>query len=250
MTKQVEITNRSGHVLRGIVNIPDEGSRFPAIINVHGFTGNKSGYKNIYTHTARFLAENGFASVRFDLYGNGESDGEFEDMTFTGILHDIEDIINWTKQQDFANPDKIILSGQSMGGYAAATAAPIVNPHALILMCPGAGMWFGCKDRAEAMEAQGITKADIEGLCFPTSFNHDLYQYEPFSSAAGYTGAVLLIRGTADDLVDDATCHRYEALYNGKCSYKTIEGAHHNFASGSARAELDRLILEFLTPLK
>ena len=171
-------------------------------------------------------------------------------MTFTGILHDIEDIINWTKQQDFANPDKIILSGQSMGGYAAATAAPIVNPHALILMCPGAGRWFGCKDRAEAMEAQGITKADIEGLCFPTSFNHDLYQYEPFSSAAGYTGAVLLIRGTADDLVDDATCHRYEALYNGKCSYKTIEGANHNFASGSARAELDRLILEFLTPLK
>ncbi len=62
-----------------------------------------------------------------------------------------------------------------MGGYAAATAAPIVNPHALILMCPGAGMWFGCKDRAEAMEAQGITKADIEGLCFPTSFLTMIY---------------------------------------------------------------------------
>ena len=143
MTKQVEITNRDGHILRGIVNIPEDGTRFPAIVNVHGFTGNKSGYKSIYTHTARFLAEHGFASVRFDLYGNGESDGEFEDMTFTGILHDIEDIINWTKTQDFANPDKIILSGQSMGGYAAATAAPIVNPYALMLMCPGAGMWFG-----------------------------------------------------------------------------------------------------------
>ena len=182
MTKQVEITNRDGHILRGIVNIPEDGTRFPAIVNVHGFTGNKSGYKSIYTHTARFLAEHGFASVRFDLYGNGESDGEIEDMTFTGILHDIEDIINWTKTQDFANPDKIILSGQSMGGYAAATAAPIVNPYALILMCPGAGMWFGCKDRAEAMEAQGITKADIEGLTFPTSFNHDLFNYEPFLS--------------------------------------------------------------------
>ena len=173
-----------------------------------------------------------------------------EDMTFTGILHDIEDIINWTKTQDFANPDKIILSGQSMGGYAAATAAPIVNPYALILMCPGAGMWFGCKDRAEAMEAKGITKADIEGLTFPTSFNHDLFNYEPFSSAEGYNGPVLLIRGTADDLVDDATCHRYESLYNGKCNYKTIEGANHNFASAFARAELDKLMLEFLTPLK
>ena len=86
MTKQVEITNRDGHILRGIVNIPEDGTRFPAIVNVHGFTGNKSGYKSIYTHTARLLAEHGFASVRFDLYGNGESDGEFEDMTFTGAL--------------------------------------------------------------------------------------------------------------------------------------------------------------------
>ena len=52
------------------------------------------------------------------------------------------------------------------------------------------------------------------------------------------------------NLVDDATCHRYESLYNGKCNYKTIEGANHNFASAFARAELDKLMLEFLTPLK
>ena len=38
MTKQVEITNRDGHILRGIVNIPEDGTRFPAIVNVHGVT--------------------------------------------------------------------------------------------------------------------------------------------------------------------------------------------------------------------
>ena len=32
MTKQVEITNRDGHILRGIVNIPEDGTRFPAEI--------------------------------------------------------------------------------------------------------------------------------------------------------------------------------------------------------------------------
>lgn len=114
MTRQVEFVNRSGHTLRGIVNLPDTGVRFASIVNIHGFTGNRSGYKNIYTHTARVLAENGFASVRFDLYGNGESDGEFSDMTFTSILEDIEDIISWAKKQEWADPDKIILSGQSM----------------------------------------------------------------------------------------------------------------------------------------
>lgn len=250
MTRQVEFVNRSGHTLRGTVNLPDTGVRFASIVNIHGFTGNRSGYKNIYTHTARVLAENGFASVRFDLYGNGESDGEFSDMTFTSILEDIEDIISWTKKQEWADPDKIILSGRSMGGYAAATAAPRTNPYALVLMCPGAGMWYGCKERAEAMEAKGITTADIEGLCFSTAFNHDLYQYEPFSSASGYIGPVLLIRGTADELVDDATCKKYEALYPGHCTYRTIDGANHNFASLTARAELDRLLLDFLQPLK
>lgn len=108
MTRQVEFVNRSGHTLRGIVNLPDTGVRFASIVNIHGFTGNRSGYKNIYTHTARVLAENGFASVRFDLYGNGESDGEFSDMTFTSILEDIEDIISWAKKQEWADPDKII----------------------------------------------------------------------------------------------------------------------------------------------
>ncbi|MFQ9679855.1 MAG: hypothetical protein ACLRZH_06915 [Ruthenibacterium lactatiformans] len=37
-----------------------------------------------------------------------------------------------------------IPSGQSMGGYVAASIAPRLRPHGLILMCPGAGMWYGC----------------------------------------------------------------------------------------------------------
>ena len=53
-----------------------------------------------------------------------------------------------------------------------------------------------------------------------------------------------------DDLVDDATCHKYETLYSGKCTYQTIEGANHNFASASARKELNESILTFLQALK
>ena len=81
MTKQVEITNRDGHILRGIVNIPEDGTRFPAIVNcTMALQGIKAVTKYLYAHS-QILAEHGFASVRFDLYGNGESDGEFEDMT-------------------------------------------------------------------------------------------------------------------------------------------------------------------------
>ncbi len=58
LTKQVEITNRDGHILRGIVNIPEKDAhKIPCYCKCTRLYRNKSGYKNIYTHTARLLAE-------------------------------------------------------------------------------------------------------------------------------------------------------------------------------------------------
>ena len=73
-TIQAEIKNRKGNTLRGIVTLPGEG-RYPAVLNLHGFGGNMSGYKALHVSMARELAAAGIGCVRFDFYGNGESDG-------------------------------------------------------------------------------------------------------------------------------------------------------------------------------
>ena len=140
MIRYTEIKNRKNHTLRAMLNLPDGVSHPPVVLNLHGFGGSLSGYKYAHTHLARVLEANGIACLRFDFYGCGESDGEFEEMTFTGLLEDTQDVYEWLKGQDFVDTDKIILSGQSMGGFVAATAAPKLNPYGLILMCPGAGM--------------------------------------------------------------------------------------------------------------
>lgn len=83
------------------------------------FTDSAAAYPVINTHIhilPRVLEANGIACLRFDFYGCGESDGEFEEMTFTGLLEDTQDVYEWLKGQDFVDTDKIILSGQSMGG--------------------------------------------------------------------------------------------------------------------------------------
>lgn len=246
MIKQLELVNRSGHTLRGILDFPDEKDTAPVLVHIHGFGGTKTGYKNAHTHMGRALAANGIACVRFDMYGNGDSDGEFSDMTFTSLLEDTEDIFNWARAQPWAEADNMILSGQSMGGYVAACAAPRLNPAALVLQCPGAGMWFGALERAQMMEEQGIFYADVEGQKFSAAFNKDLHQYEPFSTAEGYKNRVLLIRGTADELVDDGTCQKYCSVYGDACTYVTIEGANHNFASLPAREACEKAIIDFL----
>ena len=163
---QVQFQNRNGHTLRGIVTLPDTEGKVPFVVHLHGFAGSCSGYKSMYTHLSRALAAQGIGSARFDFYGNGESDGEFEDMSFDGLHTDAQDIFAWAAQQPYVDSEKMFLSGQSMGGYIAASCAPVIQPHGLILLCPGAGMWFGCAQRADGVTQTGKDYADMEGLCY------------------------------------------------------------------------------------
>lgn len=246
MNKQISIINRDGHTLMGVATLPKGVEKPPVLINIHGFGGNKCGYKNLHVQMARELEKSGIACVRFDMYGNGESDGEFSDMTFTSLLNDTEDIYNWVLEQEWVDVDNVILSGQSMGGYVAACAAPKLKPAKLILQCPGAGMWNGALERALAMEEKGIFSADVEGLCFSTAFNKDLHSYEPFTTAKGYEGPVLLVRGTEDQLVDHAACEKYMEVYGDACTFVEIEGGNHNFSSIPIREKLFKSIVEFI----
>ena len=51
-----------------------------------------------------------------------------------------------------------------MGGYIAASCAPKIQPHGLILLCPGARLWFSCDQMAKAMQQMGQDYIDIESV--------------------------------------------------------------------------------------
>ena len=123
-TLQAAFENRNGHTLRGIVTLPDTEEKVPMVLLLHGFSGNLYGYKGLNTRIARALANAGIGCARFDFYGNGESDGEFQDMRFTGLYEDAEDMFSWMQSQPYADATRCWLSGQSMGGYVAASTAP------------------------------------------------------------------------------------------------------------------------------
>lgn len=247
MIQLVEVKNRKGKMLRGVLTLPDGVENPWIVLNLHGFGGSKSGHKNSHTHLSRVLLEEGIGCARFDFYGCGESDGEFEELTFTGQLQDTEDLYNWIIDSKITDKEHIILSGQSLGGYVASCAAPKLQPIGLILMCPGGGMWFGCKERSDQLKAKGIQFVDLEGLKFNVDFNYDLYNYEPFSSAKGYDKKVLLVRGTEDKLVNEEACEMYLKCYNKEnTTYVQVEGGDHNFASIPARVACEKAIIDFV----
>lgn len=246
MIKLAEIINRNGKTLRGIISLPDGIEKPSVVLNLHGFGGTLSGHRSSHTHLSRVLAKSNIGCARFDFYGNGESDGEFEDMTFTSLLEDTEDIYKWLQEQDFLDKDRIILSGHSMGGFVAASSAPKLQPFGLILLSPGAGMWYGCKERSDELRNQGIEFGDMEGLKVNIAFNYDLAKYNPFEDAKGYNGPVLIMRGTKDPLVSTEICEQYMALYKGKKEYIELDGANHNFASIPHREACEAEVLKFI----
>lgn len=246
VTLQISMQNRKGHTLRGIATLPDCPGKVPCVLLLHGFTGNVYGYKGLNTRIARDLAQAGIGCVRFDFYGNGESDGEFEDMIFTGLYEDAEDMFNWMKQQPFANPNQLYLSGQSMGGYVAASCAPKINPKGLILLCPGAGMWFGAAQRADAIVEKGQDWFDLEGLKYMMAFNYDLAGHPaPYEEAKGYEGPALIIRASDDKLVDDTVCQTYAKGYI-QPELVTAEGGGHNFTSIPVRKTVTENMIAFV----
>ena len=190
-TLQVSMENRVGCTLRGIVTLPETNEPVPFVLNLHGFAGSASGYKYLHTHMARMLADHGVGCARFDFYGCGESDGEFSDMTFDGLHSDAADLYAWVRAQPYVDSRRVFLSGQSMGGYVAASIAPRLRPHGLILMCPGAGMWYGCARRADMVTQSGKDYADLEGLVYKMAFNYNMAAHpDPFEEAKGYNGPV------------------------------------------------------------
>lgn len=189
-TLQVSFANRSGHVLRGIVTLPEgEGPR-PFVVHLHGFGGSLSGHKYMYTNMARALAREGIGCARFDFFGCGESDGEFGETTLTGFHHDAEDMCAWAIEQGYADAAHLVLSGQSMGGYVAASVAPAVAPAALVLQCPGAAMWYGAAERADMVTKAGKDSVDLEGLTYAMAFNYDMASHpDPLRGGSGLRGA-------------------------------------------------------------
>ncbi len=245
-TLQVSMVNRGGHTLRGIVTLPDTGKKVPCVLLLHGFMGSAAGYKGLNIRIARDLAEKGIGCARFDFYGNGESDGEFQDMTFSGLYEDAEDMFVWMAQQPFADPNQCYLSGQSMGGYVAASCAPKLKPKGLLLLCPGSGMWFGCAERADAVTKSGKSWYDMEGLRYEMAFNYDMASHpNPYEEAKGYNGPVLLIRADDDKIADEASFQDYVKCYQ-EPEIMTTENGGHNFTAVPVRKALTDSMAAFI----
>ena len=91
---EVEVSIGSqGLRMVGTLALP-EALPAPVVLLLHGFTGTRDEMaiagtgEGIFTRVARLLAAAGYASLRVDFIGSGDSVGDFADTTFEGQVAD------------------------------------------------------------------------------------------------------------------------------------------------------------------
>ncbi len=86
----------------GVIEKPQKGSCFPTVLLFHGGRNNKDNFPS-FPYIRDMLIEEGFATVRIDFFGSGESDGNFIDKTNEMLLNNIKDTVSFMVTKNFTS---------------------------------------------------------------------------------------------------------------------------------------------------
>ena len=209
----------NGQKVIGTLETPENISNPPVVLMLHGFMGSRHELdvngteEGVYSRAARILAENGLASLRIDFRGSGESDGKWEDTTFSRQIEDANAAVNWLKNNNKINSEKIGVLGWSQGGLIAshvakfnpdiksvALWAPVTHPFMTFSNLLGADLVL----EAAASEPEKRFSATTpwgNNTTLKGKFFKEVLSKNPIGAIADYKGPLLVIRGTQDNLV-------------------------------------------------
>ena len=129
-----------GLTLSGIVRTPDglkSGERCAALLLLHGFGSNKEA--DWMKITAELLAQWGYASLRFDFRGCGDSEGERARVICLEQVEDTSNALTYMATRGDMRPDAIGVYGHSFGAAVAVYAGGVDKRIAAVMSSGGWG---------------------------------------------------------------------------------------------------------------
>jgi hypothetical protein len=123
--------------LSGVLGLPDSrGERHATFLVLHGFGSNKDGVGG--KAVAAMLTGLGYAALRFDFRGCGESEGERGRVICQEQVRDTKNALSFLATRADIDPHRIAVVGQSFGAAVAVYAAGVDRR---IAACISSGGW-------------------------------------------------------------------------------------------------------------
>ena len=226
--KKINFENKDKQQLAGRLEMPKNGKPHNYVIFAHCFTCSKN--LTAIINIARELTSAGYAVLRFDFTGLGESDGDFENTNFSGNIEDLVAAANFLKE-NYQAPT--ILIGHSLGGAAAILAAaklpeikavsvinsPSYPAHVLKLI----------GEHAADIAKNGKARVNLGGRSFTIKkqFLDDLESNSLLTTVSNFKKALLLFHSPQDRTVAIKNAEDvYKAAHHPK-SFISLDGVDH-----------------------
>lgn len=245
-TETLTFPGATGAPLSGVLHHP-EGAPAGSVLLAHCFTCSKD--YHTMTRLARGLAEAGYAVLRFDLPGLGESGGEFVETTVSTNVTDLHAAAHALLER---GDGPCALLGHSLGGAAVLLAAgdlPAVR-SVVVLNAPSEPrhlrrVFDGVADR---IVREGEAVVEIAGRPFPIarSFLEDLERHEAGEHLTALERPLLVLHAVDDTVVDVTEGERIFALAAQPKAFVPLLDADHLLTSRAASAQALAVIRPWL----
>ena len=238
------ITNSRGQNLSAVLHKPASQTE-KIIIFSHSFKSDKdTDYTAI--EFAKRICDEGYAFLRFDFWGSGESDGEFVDSTIDMHIDDLKSVIDFVKEEGYAN---ICLAGLSLGTTVSIMAYD-ESIKCLLLWSPIFYHTKRYEKYKDIIDEIGyvIEKNNISGKEFKMGKDKLLSfrDINPVERLGEIKCPVLAILGSTDDHITKEKAQENIDMIPGPHELTVIDGGDHDLLNDDAKKKAIEYSTEFI----
>lgn len=228
ITKRISFKNRNHLELSARLEFPVGAPPTHFAIFAHCFTCGKG--IRAATMISRTLTQKGFAVLRFDFTGLGQSEGDFAETGFTTNVADLVDAAEFL-EKEYMVPKLLI--GHSLGGTAVIhAAAEIESIEAVVTVAAPFEASHVARlfsDKAADIKKDGRAEVNIGGRPFEIGreFLESLEKHATGSILPDLRKALLVLHSPQDQIVEVSNAEKiYKAAHHPK-SFISLDGADH-----------------------
>ena len=224
--KKVSFTNQAGLTLVGMLEIPEVIHGFALF--AHCFTCGKD--IPAASRISRALAEQNYATLRFDFTGLGSSDGDFANTNFSSNVDDLIAAANFLRD-NYQAP--VLLIGHSLGGAAVLSAGSKVDECKAVVTIGApsnpahVAHQFTCS--LDTIRDEGVAEVSLAGRPFTIKkqFLDDIEDRRLKKDITDLNKALLVFHSPSDTIVPIEEASAIYAAAKHPKSFVSLDNADH-----------------------
>ncbi|BBO76370.1 alpha/beta hydrolase [Desulfosarcina widdelii] len=246
MERQIHFDNHLGETLAGTLHEPD-GPPLAAVVAGHCFTCSR--HTGILRRICTSLCDAGFMALRFDFSGNGQSQGSFEQSTWSKQVLEMEAAIDLVQQHGV---QWIGLAGHSLGAAIALLTAH--RQAAVSAVCRVAGrtsptraMHFLTPDQQTTLSEAGRVEFTSRGrnLSLNSDFFDDAGRHDLEATTRALKVPMLVVHGDRDEIISVSEAHLAKEANPDHVELVIVSGGDHMLALPEHQKQVSRTVTEW-----